>query len=87
VEHGELGAAILEYVGGDIDDARRMLDECYQGEYKSEEDFTVSLAEEIMTIPDHLVHYIDYERMTRDWFINDYFSIEINHKAHVFSHF
>lgn len=45
VEHGELGAAVFDHVGGDIDDACRILEECYHGEYKNEEDFTVSLAE------------------------------------------
>lgn len=38
-----------------------------------------------MTIPDHLFHYIDYERMARDWFMTDFFSIVINHRTHVFS--
>jgi antirestriction protein len=59
--------------------------ECYHGEYDSEEDFAISLAEDTMTIPEHISYYIDYEKMARDLFICDYFSIEINHKTHVFS--
>lgn len=85
VEHGELGAAVLAHANSDIDDARRLLDECYHGEYDSEEDFAISFAEEIMTIPDYLSYYIDYEKMARDLFISDYFSIIINHQTHVFS--
>lgn len=86
VEHGELGAAVLSHVGGGIEDANRILKECYNGEYDSEEDFAMSFAEETMTIPDHLSYYIDFEKMARDLFINDFFSIEINHKVHIFSH-
>lgn len=86
VEHGELGSAILAYADSDIEEARRLLDESYHGEYDSEEDFAISFAEDTMTIPDYLSYYIDYEKMARDLFVSDYFSIEINHKTHVFSH-
>jgi len=84
-EHDELGAAVLAHIGGDINDALRLLEECYHGEYDSEEDFAIALAEDTMTIPEHLSYYIDYEKMARDLFIGDFFSIEINHKTHVFS--
>ena len=86
IEHDELGAAVLAHANGDIDDANRLLEECYHGEHGSEEDFAMSFAEDTMMIPDHLSYYIDYEKMARDLFINDFFSIEINHKVHVFSH-
>lgn len=85
-EHGELGAAVLAHAGGDIDEARRLLDDCYHGGVDSEEDFAISFAEDTMTIPDYLGYYIDYEKMARDLFISNYFSIEINHKTYVFSH-
>lgn len=85
-EHGELGSAVLAHADGDIDAASRLLDECYHGEYESEEDFAIALAEDTMTIPEYLSYYIDYEKMARDLFISDYFSIVTNHKTHVFSH-
>jgi len=85
VEHGELGAAVLAHVNGDIEEAQRILEECYHGEYDSEEDFAASFAEDIMSIPAHLEYYIDYEKMARDWFISDFFSLVINHRTHVFS--
>jgi len=85
VEHGELGAGVLSCMNGDIDEARRVLEDCYYGEHDSEEDFAISFAEETMTIPDYLSFYIDYEKMARDLFISDFFSVEINHKMHVFS--
>lgn len=87
VEHDEFGAAVLNHTNGDIEEAQRLLDECYHGEYDSEEDFAISFAEEMMTIPEHLAYYIDYEKMARDWFISDFFSVEINHKTHVFSNY
>ena len=86
VDHDEVGAVVLAHVNGDIDDANRLLEECYHGEHDSEEDFAMTLAEDTMTIPDYLSYYIDYEKMARDLFINDFFSFEINHKVHVFSH-
>ena len=85
-EHDELGAGVLAHADEDIEYAQRLLDECYHGEYDSEEDFAESFAQDTMSIPEHLAYYIDYEKMARDWFINDFFSIEINHKTHVFSH-
>lgn len=85
-EHDELGSAVLAHMNGDIDDANRLLEEYYHGEHDSEEDFAMSFAEDTMTIPDYLSYYIDYEKMARDLFINDFFSIEVNHKIHVFSH-
>lgn len=86
VEHGELGTAVISHFNGDIEDAQRALEECYHGEYDSEEDFAASFAEETMTIPTYLQYYIDYEKMARDWFISDFFSLEVNHRTHVFSY-
>ncbi len=85
VTHGELGAAVLAEANGDLDEAERMLDERYHGEFDSEENFAISLAEETMEIPDHLSFYIDYKSMARDLFINDFVSIELNYMTHVFS--
>lgn len=84
-EHDELGAAVLAHVDGDIEQAQSLLEDCYHGEYDSEEDFAAALTEDTMTIPEYLVHYIDYEKMARDLFLGDFFSIEIKHKTHVFS--
>ena len=77
-EHGEeLGSALLNNIRGDLDDARRYLEDAYHGEYDSEVKFTEKMAPELMEIPTHLEFYIDYERMARDWFINDYFSVKV----------
>ncbi len=88
-EHDELGAAVLGHSGGNIDDAQKLLDECYHGEHDSEEDFAYNWIHEVdgREIPEYLQSYIDYKAMARDFFINDFFSLEINHKVHVFSYF
>jgi antirestriction protein len=83
-EHGEAWAKFAEYEGIEFATIERF-EEAYAGEWLSEEDFAESLAEETMEIPEHLTFYIDYERLARDLFINDYFSAESeNCKVYVF---
>jgi antirestriction protein len=86
-EHGELGLELLAHFN-DIKCAKEALENNYHGEYESEEDFTYSFVQETSAheIPKHLEFYIDYEKMTRDFFINDFYSIEVNNSTHVFSH-
>ncbi len=86
-EHDILGGAVLDQTSGDIEEASRLLEECYHGEHESEADFAQSITEDTSTIPENLACYIDYERMARDLFICDFFSIEINYKYHVFSNY
>ena len=45
-EHGQLGAAILEYTGGDLEQSRSMLEDQYHGLHDSEKDFTESFFDE-----------------------------------------
>ena len=74
-EHGEAWARYAEYVGTDYA-SQEDFEEAYAGEWDSEEDYAEHLAEETMEIPEHLRFYIDYEKLARDIFINDYFSAE-----------
>tara|TARA_R110002110_G_scaffold367848_1_gene577620 strand:- start:2111 stop:2632 length:522 start_codon:yes stop_codon:yes gene_type:complete len=84
-DHGELGGKLLEYLGGDIDETRSMMDERYSGCYSSVADYAEELTEETTTIPDHLRYYIDYEKMARDMEINDILAIETGlEEVHVF---
>jgi antirestriction protein len=87
-EHGELGAAVLAHTDGDIEEAQQLLDDCYHGEHDSEEDFAYYWTHEVdcREIPKFFQYYIDYKAMARDFFINDFFSLEVNRKVHVFSH-
>ncbi len=84
-EQGGLGAKVLIYRGGEVEDALQLMEDWYQGEYDSEEDFTQSLYEECYDIPEHLAIYIDYQKIARDLFICDYFSIEVGSRLHVFT--
>lgn len=85
-EHGKLGAELLDYFGGDIDDARKAMEERYIGKYKSLADYAEEIIEQTTDIPEHLSYYIDYERMARDWdYSGEYLVFEIGYdEVHIF---
>ena len=84
-EHGEAWALYAQYVGIDYA-TEESFKEAYQGQWESEEEFAENLAEDTMEIPEHLQYYIDYEKIARDLFINDYFSAKgDDYKVYVFS--
>ncbi len=85
-EHGGLGAELLDYYS-DLEEAQNAIDERYHGAYESLEDYARQFTEDTSTIPEHLVFYIDYERMARDWEMSgDIISFELNHgEVHIFS--
>lgn len=84
-EHGEAWAKFAEYEGIEYATLERF-EEAYQGEWDSEEAFAENLAGETMEIPQHLENYIDYEKLARDMFINDYYSADgEGRKVYVFS--
>ena len=87
-EYGPLGGEVLAYYSNGIDDAQKVLNECYHGEYDSELDYASELFDELYgnEMPDYLASYINYDRFARDLFISDYYSLSINGKVHVFSH-
>lgn len=84
-QYGELGAELVNYYG-DMDSAKQALEDRYYGEFDSELDFSTDLFDELYgsEIPNHLQYYIDYAAFNRDIFINDYLSISLNGKVHVF---
>ncbi len=85
-EHGEAGMAALQYCN-DLDEAKEMMEDHYHGCHDSEEDFAEQLFEDCYEIPDHLQYYIDYEKVARDLFVNDYVSMNANDgQIHVFSY-
>ena len=81
----DFGGKLLEYYGGDIEDAENAL-ERYNGEYESLADFAEELTESTTQIPESLKYYIDYKSMARDMEMNgDVFTIETGYKEiHVF---
>lgn len=85
-EHEEIAADLLAHFSGDLDDARKAIEENYCGQYSSLADYAEELTEQGTTIPDNLKYYIDYERMARDMEMSgDIYSIETAHdEVHVF---
>ena len=83
-EHGKLGGKLLEYFGT-LGNARTAMEEDYRGEYSSLADFAQELTEETTEIPQALQYYIDYERMGRDFEINDVLAVETGfEEVHIF---
>lgn len=83
-EHGEVGGKLVEHFG-DLDDARKALEDAYAGQYRSLVDFAEELTEETGHVPDNLRFYIDYDRMARDLEVNDVFIIQTSfEQVHIF---
>ncbi len=83
-EHGALGGKVLEHYG-DLEEAKKALEEHYAGEYESLSDFAQELTEQGPPIPDNLAFYIDYEKMARDLEISDVLTIKTAYnQVHVF---
>ncbi|MCU7807002.1 MAG: antirestriction protein ArdA [Candidatus Thiodiazotropha sp. (ex Semelilucina semeliformis)] len=85
VEHGELGAEVLSYFS-DMDEAKKMLEDNYQGCHTSLADYAQELTEQTSEVPKHLEFYIDYDKMGRDMEMSgDIFTIETAHdEVHIF---
>ncbi|MBB2154795.1 antirestriction protein ArdA [Gluconacetobacter diazotrophicus] len=86
-EHGALGAAVLEYCDGDMDQAETTMSDGYIGEYPSLPDYMEELTTECAEIPEAVRYYIDWEAMARDAVLGgDLFVIETGYdQVHVFS--
>ncbi|HQW58144.1 MAG TPA: antirestriction protein ArdA [Gammaproteobacteria bacterium] len=86
LEHGELGAKVAAYYGGDLEDAQKSMNENYQDAYKSELDYAIAFFDEcyLDTVPESVRFYIDYESFKTDIFIDTCFSIELGGKSHIF---
>jgi len=83
-EHGEIGGQLVNHLG-DLDEAKKAIEDAYAGEYRSLAEFAEELTEQGAPIPDNLRHYIDYEAMARDIEINDVFTIDTGfEQIHVF---
>ncbi len=68
--YGELGAALLHYYTGSLDEAREALADRYLGAHTSLADYMQEVTEESTAIPHPLRHYIDYAAMARDAELN-----------------
>jgi len=84
-EYGAVAAELLDYYN-DLDEAKKAMEEQYNGCYSSLADYAQELTEDTQEIPQHLEFYIDYERMGRDMELSgDVFTIEtVYQEVHVF---
>jgi antirestriction protein len=87
-EHGDLAVGLMNH-SDSIECARDAIEDHYHGEHDSELDFATNLFDDcyIGSIPESVRYYIDYNSFCRDLFINDYYSIDVNGKSHIFSHY
>lgn len=85
--HGELGAAVLDHVCGDTDEARAIIEGRYLGCHTSLADYVQEVTEETTAIPQALRFYIDWQALARDAELNgDIFTIETGYQSvHVFA--
>jgi antirestriction protein len=85
-EHHELASKLLDNFGGDLDEAKKAIDENYCGCFESITDYTENFISENYDIPKYLDGYIDYEKMGRDIELNgDIFYIETAfNEVHIF---
>lgn len=86
-EHGEVGAELLTYYGGDLAEAREAITEHYLGSYESLADYVQELTEETLEIPQPLRNYVDWQSMAHDAEMSgEVFTIETGYQqVHVFA--
>jgi antirestriction protein len=84
---GEVGEALISHFCGNVDEAKKALEEYYQGEFDSELDYAEQLFDDcyLDQIPESLQSYIDYKSFAYDIFIDGYFSVKVGCNVHVFS--
>ncbi|CAM3661923.1 antirestriction protein ArdA [Litorimonas haliclonae] len=84
-ERGALGAQVLNYYGGNIEDAQARFEE-YAGEYDSLADYSEELTEQSgLEIPQSIAPYIDYTRMAHDYEQSgDFLTFRVGGSVHIF---
>lgn len=88
-EHGKAFAVYYQYYGSDT--SLEDFQESYLGQFEDEEDFVYQMWDECGTLKklEELgisTYYIDWKAIARDWFISDFYSVEVGYKeTYVFS--
>ena len=89
-EHGEVFAGLLSHFGGDMDDAKRWMEDGYRGEWDSLVDYVENFMDEVYGgelkgLPDIIRSHIDYDGIAHDFEVSgDIFAIVCGGKVHVF---
>lgn len=89
-EHGEVFAGLLSHFGGDLDDARRWIEDGARGCWRSLREFAEEFvgdtySHEIKRLPEFIQYAIDYDQIGRDMEMGgDIFTIELDGMIHVF---
>lgn len=85
-KHGELGAKLITFCFGHLEDAKKIMDEHYLGEYKSQAEYAIEFFDKLYleAIPEHTPPFIDYEAFKTTIFHHYFFSITVEDKTHVF---
>jgi antirestriction protein len=77
----------LSYCNEDIDEAQRMLNDCFLGQYDSVEDYAQAMLEDSIELPTNLAYYFDWERYARVLEMSgDIQTIECDNVVLIFSH-
>ncbi len=92
-EYGSVFASLVAYLGdtSSVNEARRYMEEGYQGEFDSLTDYAQELVEEcysdvLKELPDFIRYHIDYDGIARDMELSgDVFTLECEGKVHVFN--
>lgn len=89
-EHGGVFGGLVNYFGGDVDEARRYMEDGYRGGWKSLTDYVEEFIDdvyggEMKNLPDIVRFHIDYEGIAHDFELSgDIFTIESRGLLHVF---
>jgi len=85
-QYGELGAELISNNNGNLEKAKRFMNECYLGEYENPETFAEEFFNQhyLPRIPEDLQFYINCACVKEAIFIRQGFSIEVGGKTHVF---
>jgi len=91
LQHGLLGAALLAHTNNQVDKARHLLQNCYQGSYVHKADFASAYCDAaygdlLDNCPKFLLSHVDYTGMANVLLATNFFSVWVDDKQHIFEH-
>lgn len=85
-EQGDLGKALLQNVHDNLEEAQRLMQNSYLGEWQDEEAYAREVYEERANeakVPNDL-RFPNYERYAEHLFTTECFALKVGHRTHVF---